>query len=123
MKDAEAAHSESRLPSWALPAKLILRHGGFAIAEEDEEQNKAAAKILARFLRRIYVGQRTGQRTVTHMAVKHNHCVPSWATPSRPAAHSNVSSSLQQPMALRDGATVRILAKPAVAEVVPSRTK
>lgn len=64
-----------------------------------------------------------GQRAVTHMAVKHNHCVPSWATPSRPAAHSNVSSSLQQPMALRDGATVRMLAKPAVAEVVPSRTK
>lgn len=41
VKDGEAANSESRLPSWTLPAKLFLRHVGFAIAEEDEEQNEA----------------------------------------------------------------------------------
>ncbi len=37
--------------------------------------------------------------------------------------HSNVSNSLQQPMAARDGGTVNMLAKPAVADVVPRRTK
>lgn len=57
------------------------------------------------------------------MKVKQNHWVPSWATPNRPAAHSKLSSSLQQPIAVREGGTVRMLANPAVADVVPRSTK
>lgn len=48
--------------------------------------------------------------------------MPSWAIPSRPAAHSKVPNSLQQAMSRLEGGTVRMLAKPAVADVTPSKT-
>lgn len=58
-----------------------------------------------------------------YIRLKQTHWAPSWKTPSNPAVHSKAPRSLQQPMATRDGGTVRMLAKPAVAEVVPSSTK
>ena len=58
----------------------------------------------------------------THMSAKQTHCTPSWAIPSRPARHSNVSTVLQHAMSWREGPTVRMLAKPHVAEAVPRST-
>lgn len=57
------------------------------------------------------------------MKAKQTHCTPSCTMPSTPAMHSNVSNSLQQPASWMLSGKVRILANPAVAEVVPSRTK
>lgn len=64
-----------------------------------------------------------GQGGGADMRAKHSHCTPSCATPRSPAVHSNVSSSLQHAMASRDPGTVSMFAKPAVADVVPRRTK
>lgn len=57
------------------------------------------------------------------MKAKQTHCTPSCTIPSTPATHSNVSNSLQQPASWTLLGRVRILANPAVAEVVPRRTK
>lgn len=52
-----------------------------------------------------------------------SHCVPTCAMPNSPAAHSKVLTSLQQATSARDVGRTSILAKVAVADVVPSRTK
>ena len=57
------------------------------------------------------------------MNAKQAHCTPSCTMPSTPATHSKVSSSLQQPASWMLLGKVMIFVKPAVAEVVPSRTK
>lgn len=57
------------------------------------------------------------------MKAKQAHCTPSCTIPSTPATHSKVSSSLQQPASWMLLGRVRMLVKPAVAEVVPRRTK
>ena len=60
---------------------------------------------------------------VSDMKAKHIHWTPSCAMPSRPAMQWNVSSSLQQATSWRDCGRRSMLAKPEVADVVPSRTK
>lgn len=59
----------------------------------------------------------------TYTRLMQSHPTPICAIPSKPAVQLNAPSSLQQPIATLDGWTVRMLAKPAVLDVVPRSTK
>lgn len=59
----------------------------------------------------------------THMTTKHDHCTPTWATPSRPAKQANPLTSLQQSRSALLVGRTRMFAKAQVPDVVPSRTK
>lgn len=64
--------------------------------------------------------ERVGSSYITQ---KQNHCTPTCAIPSNPAAHSNALTVLQQATSARDAGWTRMFAKADVLEVVPSRTK
>ena len=57
------------------------------------------------------------------MSVKHDHCTPTCATPSRPAKYANPPISLQQARSARLVGRTSMLAKAHVPDVVPRRTK
>lgn len=119
VENTEEADDDSSLPRWRVAPKLFRWDVGILVSEENEEQDEA---VRERISKDLSLG-RWLRSCVTYMRAKQSHWTPSCATPSSPAAHSKVSSSLQQPMALREGPTVKMLANPAVAEVVPRRTK
>jgi len=55
--------------------------------------------------------------------LKQTHCVPTWAMPSSPAAHSNELTVLQHATSARDEGSTKIVAKADVPDVVPRRIK
>lgn len=57
------------------------------------------------------------------MTLKQNHCTPTCAIPSRPAAHSNVLIVLQHATSALEAGKTSILANAHVPEVVPRRIK
>lgn len=57
------------------------------------------------------------------MRQKHDHCMPTWAIPSRPAKQGKPSIWWQHSMSAREVGKTRMLAKAQVPLVVPSRTK
>ena len=116
MQNTEQTNGNSCLPFGCFTTELILWNICSSVAKEYKKENEASLSVST--VRRELVAW-----GVTNMSVKHNHWVPSWATLSRPARHSNVSSSLQHPMASRERSVVSTLAKPAVADVVPKSTK
>ena len=59
----------------------------------------------------------------TYMTLKQNHCTPTCAIPSRPAAHSNVLIVLQHATSALEAGRTSILANAHVPEVVPRRMK
>lgn len=95
-------------------SELFIGNVGVFVAEKDEEENEAAGLQSVKSIFR--------QLGKSYISAKEIHCTPSWAIPRSPAMHSNVPSSLQHWISRRDGGTVKMLAKPAVAEVVPRRT-
>lgn len=61
-------------------------------------------------------------RKSSRMMQKQDHCMPTWAIPSRPAKHGKPSIWWQQAMSSRLVGRTRMLVKAQVPEVVPSRT-
>lgn len=57
------------------------------------------------------------------MVLNPNHSIPTWKMPSRAEKHANPLISLQQATSCALLGRTKILAKDAVPEVVPSRTK
>ncbi|RFU32901.1 hypothetical protein B7463_g3462, partial [Scytalidium lignicola] len=55
--------------------------------------------------------------------MKQNHCTPTCAMPSNPAAHSNALTVLQHATSARDAGWTNMFAKAEVLDVVPRRTK
>lgn len=62
-------------------------------------------------------------RRITYIILKQNHCTPTCAIPSRPAAHSKVLTVLQQATSAREAGSTSMFAKAQVPDVVPRRMK
>jgi hypothetical protein len=60
---------------------------------------------------------------VPYITVKQDHCMPIWAMPKSPAAHSKVLTDLQHATSAREAGKTNMFAKAHVPEVVPRRTK
>jgi hypothetical protein len=85
--------------------------------EEDKKQEQSALKEKSAH-RFCFAGFR-----VAYIILKQNHCTPTCAIPSRPAAHSKVLTVLQQATSAREAGSTSIFAKAQVPDVVPRRMK